>query len=105
MKNKISMELKNPITQQGFEIICKQLIEKDKEIEELKRLSDMQDKTVVDLTKTCKECREKIAGLEAQIEKAKDIIKKLLELNYSEFTKTNVIFLQAGNFLKETECN
>ena len=25
MKNKISLELKNPVTQQGFEIICKKL--------------------------------------------------------------------------------
>ena len=36
MKNKISMELQNPITQQGFEIICKQLTEKDKQIEKMK---------------------------------------------------------------------
>ena len=27
MKNKISLELKNPVTQQGFEIICKKLSE------------------------------------------------------------------------------
>ena len=33
MKNKISMELKDPITQQGFEIICKELtdLKRDKE--------------------------------------------------------------------------
>lgn len=40
MKNKISMELKNPITQQGFEIICRQLTEKKKQIEELKDLNE-----------------------------------------------------------------
>lgn len=31
LKNKISMELKNPDTQQGFEIICKRLSELEKE--------------------------------------------------------------------------
>lgn len=35
MKNKISMALKDPILQQGFEIICKHLEEKDKEIKDL----------------------------------------------------------------------
>ena len=33
MKNKISMELQNPITQQGFEIICKHLEELEKQNE------------------------------------------------------------------------
>ena len=37
LKNKISMELKNPVTQQGFEIICKRLSELEKENAELKR--------------------------------------------------------------------
>ena len=31
MKNKISMELQNPITQQGFEIICKHILELQKD--------------------------------------------------------------------------
>lgn len=35
MKNRISLELKNPITQQGFEIICKKLTELEKENTEL----------------------------------------------------------------------
>ena len=38
MKNKISMALQNSIEQLAFEIICKQLDEKDKQIEELKIL-------------------------------------------------------------------
>lgn len=36
MKNKISMALKDPILQQGFEIICKNLSELEKENKELK---------------------------------------------------------------------
>ena len=36
MKNRISMELQNPITQQDFEIICKHLAELEAENAELK---------------------------------------------------------------------
>jgi len=36
MKNKISMALKDPILQQGFEIICKNLSELEEQIEEMK---------------------------------------------------------------------
>ena len=38
MKNKISMELKNPITQQGFEIICKNLADLEKENAEAREI-------------------------------------------------------------------
>ena len=50
IKNKISMELQNPITQQGFEIICKHILELQK------------DKGVL---------TDKVADLEKQIEKMK----------------------------------
>lgn len=36
MKNRISLALKDPILQQGFEIICKNLVELEKENTELK---------------------------------------------------------------------
>ena len=36
MKDKISMALKDPVLQQGFEIICKNLVELEKENAELK---------------------------------------------------------------------
>ena len=36
MKDKISMALKDPVLQQGFEIICKNLTELEKENAELK---------------------------------------------------------------------
>lgn len=38
MKNKISMALKDPILQQGFEIICKNLAELEKENEKLMQM-------------------------------------------------------------------
>ena len=37
LKDKISMALKDPILQQGFEIICKNLAELEKENAELKK--------------------------------------------------------------------
>lgn len=36
MKNKISMALKDPILQQGFEIICKENAEREAQIEKIK---------------------------------------------------------------------
>ena len=40
MKNRISMALKDPILQQGFEIICKNLSDLEKENAELKAYAD-----------------------------------------------------------------
>ena len=42
MKNKISMALKDPVLQQGFEIICKNLAELEKENAELKGIKDIE---------------------------------------------------------------
>ncbi len=42
----------------------------------------------------CNDCLERLT-------KAKQIIQEFLELNYSEFTKTNAVFLHADKFLKE----
>ena len=64
MKNKISMELKNSITQQGFEIICKQLTEKDRQIEEL-------EGQVTRAFEVLEGKRKRIEELEAQTEKMK----------------------------------
>ena len=43
MKNRISLALKDPILQQGFEIICKNLNDLEKENAELKSLRDVAD--------------------------------------------------------------
>ena len=49
MKDKISMALKDPILQQGFEIICKNLAELEKENAELKEL--------IEKMKCCENCK------------------------------------------------
>ena len=41
MKNRISMALKDPILQQGFEIICKNLTELEKKIADIKANCDL----------------------------------------------------------------
>ena len=41
--------------------------------------------------------------LNEQLTKAKKIIQEFLDLNYSEFTKTNAVFLHADKFLKESK--
>jgi hypothetical protein len=60
MKDKISMALKDPILQQGFEIICKNLDELEKENEKLKkRLS---------VLLSCKKCPDNKGGFICQKE-------------------------------------
>ena len=61
MKNRISMALKDPILQQGFEIICKNLTEQENKIADIKANCDL-----------AIEGRDiKIKELEQQIEKMK----------------------------------
>ena len=62
MKNRISMALKDPILQQGFEIICKENAELKKDRD---YFSDALDKQV----EATLELQKKYQELEAQIEK------------------------------------
>lgn len=70
MKNKISMALKDPILQQGFEIICKELAE-------LKRIidNDVDKKIYVQLAR-----KAQLADVQKdQLTKAKKIMKVAIE--------------------------
>ena len=75
MKDKISMALKDPVLQQGFEIICKNLAELEKENAELKDKLEI----LIAVGNTCTK------GLNKQLTKAKEIIKK-----FSEFVNNEV---------------
>ena len=55
MKNKISMALKDAVLQQGFEIICKNLAELEKENAELKEK--------ISILLSCRNCPENKGGL------------------------------------------
>jgi hypothetical protein len=48
-------------------------------------------------------CEQNADDYYDKLQKAKRIIQEFLELNYSEFTKTNAVFLHADKFLKESK--
>lgn len=59
MKNKISMALKDPVLQIGFEIICKNLSELEKENEKLKKRCDNYEETISKMERVaCDICKE-----------------------------------------------
>ena len=108
MKNRISMALKNPILQQGFEIICKNLVELEKENAELKTDYKVLSCSVDDFGKLqdkLEEEQRKNNGLSENLTKAKEIIKKYLAIgvggkitqNYLDVTK------EAEQFIKDSE--
>lgn len=55
MKNRISMALKDPILQQGFEIICKENAELEKENSRLNQIILGNEEEITDLRKDCEE--------------------------------------------------
>lgn len=70
LKNKISLELKDVSTQQGFEIICKRLDEAEKENAELKtQIEKMKRCTAVDAKmKHCCNCRHEYYSDEGHLQ-------------------------------------
>ena len=73
MKDKISMALKDPILQQGFEIICKNLAELEKENEELKQYAKALEETDNINILHCMKVNGKLY-------KAKKLIKEMLSI-------------------------
>ena len=82
MKNKISMALKDPVLQQGFEIICKNLAELEKEKCKLLGIIQGKDKVIQEVKK---ELNSMLVSKNQQLAKAKEIIKK-----FSEFVNNEV---------------
>ena len=72
MKNRISMALKDPILQQGFEIICKNLVELEKENEQLRADYDKQKEINKELVDDIAELHKRIRELETQIKQANE---------------------------------
>ncbi len=83
MKDKISMALKDPVLQQGFEIICQNLAELEKENAELKE----QCLVLADCNTCNSTCKTENIEIKKQLAKAKEIIKK-----FSEFVNNEVAF-------------
>lgn len=96
MKNRISMALKDPILQQGFEIICKEIAQLK---EANQTLATMNESMWVEMKRAE---RQGIANKLHQLAKAKEIIKGLLELgSIGDGDYTYV--MQAEQFLSEVE--
>ena len=89
MKDRISMALKDPILQQGFEIICKENAELEKENAELKDKLEV----LIAVGNTCTK------GLNKQLTKAKEILRKFLDAKSIE--ETCVAESEADKFLME----
>ena len=85
----ISMALKNSTLQQGFEVICKNLSELEKENTELK--DKLEILTLVGNTA--------IKGLNCQLTEAKELLRKFL--NAKSLEETFVAESEAKKFLKE----
>ena len=101
MKDKISMALKDPVLQQGFEIICKNLAELEKEKCELLGIIQGKDKVIQELKK---ELNSMMVSKNPQLAKAKELIKEMLSI----LPKENIegiyeITEEAEHFLREVE--
>lgn len=126
MKNKISMALKDPILQQGFEIICKNLLELEEENAELKAkiygggyeaVITKKDADIILLEHLLKEQKELHKSVcnqlththrnpRNQLTKAKDHIRTLISclINWvQEGDKDYCYITDAEQFLKECE--
>lgn len=107
IKDRISMALKDPVLQQGFEIICKDFSELEKENAELKReRKRLNDNYHYWNIKAC-HIDQELYDTKQQLTKAKDHIKKLLDCLQQDTNdpQTNYYVVQymteAEQFLKE----
>lgn len=116
MKNRISMALKDPILQQGFEIICKELEQEKKLNAEIKArfvkcntcTQEMKDKCLMFTENLCEGERcEELVDIMSLVEKresndklklAKDIIKKLISNAPNTYSGTDIELQQSKMF-------
>ena len=102
MKNKISMALKDPTLQQGFEIICKGIAELEEENAELK--NKLEHRNCLDCSNHSSKLRMKTLELE---KKCTNVIRNLLSA-YTTYAdsfddRDNEIVEEAVQFLSEVE--
>ena len=100
MKNRISMALKDPVLQQGFEIICKENAELKGEASSV-------------LDNWCKgddPCPH-LKKRDSQLAKAKELLKKIEKIFYSgenaikRLSKISDVLVETEQFLKEEKVN
>ena len=112
MKNRISMALKDPILQQGFEIICKEIVELEQENNNLLDVINNQDVKIADLEWQLQEVAKdndyyqaENKRLEEQLEQAKEIIKEWLRWANDDVESSGFqeIVNKAEQFLREID--
>jgi predicted RNase H-like nuclease (RuvC/YqgF family) len=113
MKNRISMALKDPILQQGFEIICKNLAELEKYIQKKKFIIDQLNVQLAEFEKENAELNKKLSKAEEEydkmfwnkneiISKAKETIRMLVDsYNHKERFSFEKDLIKAEQFLQE----
>ena len=95
MKDKISMALKDPVLQMGFEVICSKLSRLEKENAQLRlKLDTLEGQTPWQDIKD----KSEIIG---KLTKAKELLRKFLDAKSIE--ETCVAESEAEQFLKESE--
>ncbi|MEE1212338.1 MAG: hypothetical protein UHO11_07580 [Treponema sp.] len=104
MKNRISLALKDPILQQGFEIICKENAELKKQVEQKQHLADVRLEQSLENYKLFSDERKARIDVDIALEDttdkltyAKTIIQDLLD-NTDEYARQ-----RAEDFLKESK--
>ena len=101
MKNRISMALKDDVLQQGFEIICKNLAELEKENAELKGIKDIA--TLIrannDTVITLMQLNNMLVSKNKQLTKAKEILEDIIK--FQPYIDRDAMFLTIGNDWKE----
>ena len=100
MMNRISLALKDPILQMGFEVICSKLSRLEKENAELKE----QCSILADCNTCHSSCKNENAEMKEQLTKAKELIKEMLSI----LPKENIegvyeITEKAEEFIREAE--
>ena len=94
MKDKISMALKDPVLQQGFEIICKNLAELEKENVELREKLEIEQNARGDWF-------GKAVTKDNQLTKAKELLTRFIMGSVYFNGKETDLVEEAEQFLKE----
>lgn len=97
MKDKISMALKDPVLQQGFEIICKENTELKAQIEKLKE----QCLLLADCNTCHSTCKNENAEIKKQLTKAKELLTRFVMASVYFNGKETDLIKEAEHFISE----
>ena len=99
MKDKISMALKDPILQMGFEVICSKLSRLEKENAELKG----QCLILADCNTCHSTCKNENVEMKKQLAKAKELLTRFIMGSVYFNDKETDLVEEAEKFLRESE--